>query len=1005
MVGPDDSQPRVFLSYTRDRESDELRQRLVKALGDAGFEPWRGVPPAREAGPARDAFVAAAKAAVMIVSTTALGSEWMQAEADLLRRRALGDPAFRLVVVRNPDVPVETLDAWIGDGAPNVVVIAEAEHSSVEQIVLVLEALVPLAAAIHATPPAAGATLLSAGDHAGGVHAVACAVLDGRPCVVTGDGVGTLRVIDLARDELRLELANLHAGFVGAIAVGTLDGVAVSVSGGYDGTLRIVDLVDARVIADEHRNQDPVGGLALVDAPDGLLVIRGCNDGMLRFWDPRHAELDTAPTRAGHEGRVAAVAVTSDGDRLVAVSGGEDRRVRLWDVLTGEPIGEPRRGHTGAVQALVTTALGGRPIAVSGGEEGTLRVWEIADGGPLGEPLQAHEGGVLALAATAAGPRSLAVSAGRDNAVRVWDIGTHELVGEWQLGSAEAAGALAIGSLGERRVIVTGGADGRARLFDLPGGPDGAPAQAPPGTERDDRVEWVSDARADIDLLQRKPLAHTLATRLRRLRADDPGRSFLIHIDGRWGSGKSTLLDLLKKDLAGEWLVVEFDAWRQMRVGPPWWALLASLRQAVRRDMGRRAAIALRIAEAWQRMHRGGALYLIAVSAVLLVALGVALLLGTGLDLGAVDNTISSILAVTAGLGALYAATSGVGRFLLWDSAAGARVFEQSHRDPMESVADHFAWLIARAGRPVVFFVDDLDRCANEYVVDLLDCVQTLIRDAPGRIDDERRGERACHVIVAADGRWIRTSYEHAHAEFADAVEEPGRPLGYLFLDKIFQLTVPVPSISPQRQAAYLQALLRVKQNGDGVEEHELEVAVDAVKQQVQASTSEAEALEAFDGASLAVRAEVVEAVVGKLAEPQIEQGTQHRLERFAGLLETNPRAMKLVLNAYGIARALQVIEDNVVPGDALALWTILRVRWPALADYVRNHPEAIEALAEGTAPDDAPPQLKALFASREVQRIVRCDDGGPMSAATIRACCGIAEEAPVSPPLRAGRP
>lgn len=123
-----------------------------------------------------------------------------------------------------------------------------------------------------------------------------------------------------------------------------------------------------------------------------------------------------------------------------------------------------------------------------------------------------------------------------------------------------------------------------------------------------------------------------------------------------------------------------------------------------------------------------------------------------------------------------------------------------------------------------------------------------------------------------------------------------------------------------------------------------------------------------------------------------------------AGLLETNPRAIKLVLNACGIARALQVIEDNVVPGDALALWTILRVRWPALADHVRNHPEAIEALADGKAPADAPPQLKALFASREVQRIVRCEDGGPISAAMIRACCGSAEE-PVSAPLATGTP
>lgn len=99
------------------------------------------------------------------------------------------------------------------------------------------------------------------------------------------------------------------------------------------------------------------------------------------------------------------------------------------------------------------------------------------------------------------------------------------------------------------------------------------------------------------------------------------------------------------------------------------------------------------------------------------------------------------------------------------------------------------------------------------------------------------------------------------------------------------------------------------------------------------------------------------------------------------------------------MARALQVMEDNVLPGDALALWTILRVRWPALADHVRAHPDAVEALAEGRVPDGAPPQLAALFAASEVMRVVRCKDGGPLSAAMIRACCGIPEEPEVNPP------
>ena len=241
---------------------------------------------------------------------------------------------------------------------------------------------------------------------------------------------------------------------------------------------------------------------------------------------------------------------------------------------------------------------------------------------------------------------------------------------------------------------------------------------------------------------------------------------------------------------------------------------------------------------------------------------------------------------------------SAFGRFVLWDSAAGARVFEQSHRDPMESIADHFAWLMARARRPVLLFVDDLDRCSHEYVVDFLDSVQTLVRDANRRIEETSGSNCACDVVVAADGRWIRASYEHAHADFAEAVGEPGRPLGYLFLDKIFQLTVPVPSMSRQRQAAYLKALLDVEQDTD--HQKGLAVRVHGIRQRVAQSTREAEAQEAFAEATSEVRTVVAGSVVSKLAEPHIEKATEHRLERFAGLLEANPRAMKLVLTPTG---------------------------------------------------------------------------------------------------------
>ena len=34
-----------------------------------------------------------------------------------------------------------------------------------------------------------------------------------------------------------------------------------------------------------------------------------------------------------------------------------------------------------------------------------------------------------------------------------------------------------------------------------------------------------------------------------------------------------------------------------------------------------------------------------------------------------------------------------------------------------------------------------------------------------------------------------------------------------------------------------------------------------------------------------------------------------------------------------------------MAPGGELALWTILRLRWPLLADHIEDHPEAIDLI------------------------------------------------------------
>jgi hypothetical protein len=197
----------------------------------------------------------------------------------------------------------------------------------------------------------------------------------------------------------------------------------------------------------------------------------------------------------------------------------------------------------------------------------------------------------------------------------------------------------------------------------------------------------------------------------------------------------------------------------------------------------------------------------------------------------------------------------------------------------MQDVADHFGWLVVKIGRPVVFFIDDLDRCPESYVVELLDAVQTLVRDAPKWQPKRDKAAAATYFVVAADGAWIRRSYEVAYETFEHYVAEPGRPLGYLFLDKLFQLRVPVPSIDAPRQDEYLRKLLgirwlRLRGIDDLGEEEER-----AIRDRLKRSANEAEILETLRQASPEVRDRVAGTAVERLSTPEVEAATEHSLQ------------------------------------------------------------------------------------------------------------------------------
>jgi WD40 repeat protein len=111
---------------------------------------------------------------------------------------------------------------------------------------------------------------------------------------------------------------------------------------------------------------------------------------------------------------VGGLAFSPDGHRLASASG--DNTVRLWNVDTGQPVGDPLAGHTHMVFSVAFSPDGHRLASASW--DGTVRLWNADTGQAFTDPLTGHIGWVVGVAFSPDGRRL--ASAGLDGTVRLW---------------------------------------------------------------------------------------------------------------------------------------------------------------------------------------------------------------------------------------------------------------------------------------------------------------------------------------------------------------------------------------------------------------------------------------------------------------------------------------------------------------------------------------------------------------------------------------------------------
>ncbi len=123
------------------------------------------------------------------------------------------------------------------------------------------------------------------------------------------------------------------------------------------------------------------GEMILKRIEDGLeasriLILAMCRTPVIPAPEPASGgiSLESRPFSLGHTASVGSVAVTADGRR--ALSGANDKTVRVWDVASGKCLAV-LEGHTDSVWSVAVTADG---RAISAAVNGVARVWGAITG-------------------------------------------------------------------------------------------------------------------------------------------------------------------------------------------------------------------------------------------------------------------------------------------------------------------------------------------------------------------------------------------------------------------------------------------------------------------------------------------------------------------------------------------------------------------------------------------------------------------------------------------------
>jgi WD40 repeat protein len=282
-------------------------------------------------------------------------------------------------------------------------------------------------------------------------------------------------------------------------------------SAGLDGVIRRWDVASQRPVGEPLQSHGSVR--ALTFSADGETLASTDDEAGVHLWDVRNRRGLGQRLNASSEGILYALAVSPDETRMVTASTADDRNspestttVRLWNLLTRQPVGAPlSRGNDVVASAAfspdskmfalasdkielfdvstrhrvgdLSSTAGGQALSVAfsrdgkmlaaGFEEGEVQLWTMPGRRAIGDPVTGREhGGTVRTVAFTPDGRILAF-AGTDGLVRLWDVRRRTLLSELK---GDTGAVLGLAFSPDGRVLASTSGDRAIRLWDIVAG-------------------------------------------------------------------------------------------------------------------------------------------------------------------------------------------------------------------------------------------------------------------------------------------------------------------------------------------------------------------------------------------------------------------------------------------------------------------------------------------------------------------------------------------------------